>query len=266
MRRKWLMTAAVAMMLLGLGVLLYPAVSSAINRWNGSYAIQQFQEQLDHMSNFELETQLEHARLYNARLSSLSEKSPETESGYDQILDFGNGIMGYIHIPGIQVKLPIYHGVSNEVLEKGVGHLSSSAFPIPGSGNHTVLTGHTGLPSASLFTDLDKLQEGAQFYVTVGGESLIYQVDQIRVVLPEDTEALQPIPGKEYCTLVTCTPYGVNSHRLLVRGIRMDVAEEIQQEQIFSPVVEENRRDVLWLFLIPVAGFVIGILRKRGRK
>ena len=159
MGKRWLIAAAAAMMILGLCVLLYPAVSSAVNRLNGSYAIQEFQQQLDTMDGREREAALEAARAYNVRLQAAGEKLTEEESGYYNILDFGNGIMGYIQIPKIEVKLPIYHGVSNEVLEKGVGHLPASSFPIEGQGNHAVLTGHTGLPSASLFTELDKIEE-----------------------------------------------------------------------------------------------------------
>ena len=134
----------------------------------------------------------------------------------------GDGMMGYIEIPEIDIYLPIYHGVSEEVLSKGIGHMPNSAFPIGGEGNHAVLTGHTGLPSAKLFTDLTELEEGDRFYIHILDLVLCYTVDQIKVVLPNEGQDLSIVPGKDYCTLVTCTPYGINSHRLLVRGIRTD--------------------------------------------
>lgn len=266
MGRKWLIMVAAAMMLLGLGVMLYPTVSSAVNQLNGSYAIQEFQQQLDGMDDKEKAAELAAAKAYNAMLKTADENTSEDETAYYGILDFGNGIMGYIHIPEIDVKLPIYHGVSTEVLEKGIGHLPTSSFPIQGEGNHAVLTGHTGLPSASLFTDLDKLQEGDRFQVTVGGTPITYQVDQIKVVLPSETDDLQAVPGKDYCTLVTCTPYGVNSHRLLVRGSRVEIREETVETQLQVP---QEKRNFAWLYsllLIPVAGGAFIWKRKRGRK
>lgn len=209
------------LLLIGLAVIGYPVISNWINGLNGSYAISQLQQRLENEDDAWVEEQLRLAENYNERLKKNTE--PEDRSlleEYAGILDFGDGIMGYIHIPAIQVTLPIYHGVDTQVLEKGVGHMPQSTFPIGGEGNHAVLTGHTGLPTAKLFTDLTRLQEGHVFSVTVGNRTITYLVDQIRVVLPGETEALQPIPGMDCCTLVTCTPYGINTHRLLVRGSR----------------------------------------------
>lgn len=220
--KRWMIVAAVVMTALGVGTLCYPAVSQLINRWNSSYAIQEFEHQLETVDDLEMEAELEKARVFNEMLCSVAGKAEKIEQAYYQTLDFGNGIMGYIQIPVIDVILPIYHGVSNEVLEKGVGHLPTSSFPIAGAGNHAVLTGHTGSPGARLFTDLEKVQKGDCFQVTVGDTHETYQVDRIKVVLPDETADLQPIPEGDYCTLVTCTPYGVNSHRLLVRGFRVD--------------------------------------------
>ena len=261
MGRKWLITVAAAMMVLGLGVLLYPTVSSAINGINGSYAIQEFQQQLDTMDDRQKQAELEAARTYNA---SLQTGSGDSEGAYYGILDFGNGIMGYISIPGIDVKLPIYHGVSTQVLEKGVGHLPTSSFPIRGEGNHAVLTGHTGLPSASLFTDLHKMQEGDLFQVTVGGTDMTYQVDQIKVVLPNETEDLQIVAGQDYCTLVTCTPYGVNSHRLLVRGTGIEITQEQSETVMPDSGDNRNRQWRYWILLLPVPGVIFLLKRKRG--
>lgn len=255
-----------AMLVLGLGVMLYPTISSAINRLNGSYAIQEFQQQVDDMEDQEKEAELAAAKAYNAMLQNADERTEEREAAYYGILDFGNGIMGYIDIPNINVKLPIYHGVSNEVLEKGVGHLPSSAFPVRGEGNHAVLTGHTGLPSASLFTDLHKLQEGDRFQVTVGEAAMTYQVDQIKVVLPSETEDLQAVAGEDYCTLVTCTPYGVNSHRLLVRGSRLEIPEEdIKDEPYQMLAMGPDYSWIFWFMLVLTGTFVILWKRKKGK-
>ena len=265
MGRKWLILVAAAMMVLGLGVLLYPTVSSTINRLNGSYTIQEFQQHMDTMDAQEKEAELAAAIQYNEMINMADKNMDENETAYYSILDFGNGIMGYIHIPGIDVKLPIYHGVSTQVLEKGVGHLPTSSFPIRGEGNHAVLTGHTGLPSASLFTDLHKMQEGDQFQVTVGDTVMTYQVDQIKVVLPNETEDLQAVPGEDYCTLVTCTPYGVNSHRLLVRGSRIEITEQIPEERELTNTDESSQHWLYSLLLIPAVGAIILCKRKRGK-
>lgn len=141
---------------------------------------------------------------------------------YDEILNISDGVMGYLKIPKIHVSLPIYHGSGEEVLRKGVGHLPETAFPIGGTGNHAVLTGHTGLPSARLLTDLSELEEGDSFSISILAETHQYRVSQIQVVLPDEAEALAPVPGEDLVTLVTCTPYGVNSHRLLVSGSRVE--------------------------------------------
>lgn len=216
MGKNWTGFLAVLLLLGGLVILAYPAVSNYVNQKNGSYAIQQLVEQTK--GDEALLAQLALAREYNRSLGS---GSPE---GYGGILDFGGGLMGYIEIPKINLRLPIYHGVSDEVLNRGVGHLPDTAFPIGGVGNHTVLTGHTGLPSARLFTDLTELKPGDRFSITVAGQTVTYAVDQILVVLPQETAALSRIDGMDCCTLVTCTPYGINSHRLLVRGVRTEDA------------------------------------------
>ena len=176
--------------------------------------------------------------------------------------------MGYLEIPGIDVELSIYHGVSDTVLQKGVGHVPTSALPIGGKGNHCILTGHTGLPSAELFTDLTELAVGDQFELHVLDEVLVYEVDQITVVLPHEVDALGPVRGRDYCTLVTCTPYGINSHRLLVRGIRV-----LDQEE--TPVLEIKNEvtDVDVMVIVPIGvgvlalgAFAILLLGSRKKK
>lgn len=201
----------------GLAVMLYPVLSNLYNQMTGSHAIQEFNEYISDQSEEILKEQRRLAEVYNA---SLKDSEVVCEQAYEEIMDFGNGMMGYIEIPVIEVYLPIYHGVDENVLSKGAGHISGSAFPIGGEGNHSVLSGHTGLPSAKLFTDLAEVEEGDLFYIHIAGEVAAYEVDQITVVLPEEVDKLLPEEGKDYCTLVTCTPYGINSHRLLVRGHR----------------------------------------------
>lgn len=261
MGKKWYLWIAASMLVVGIGVMLYPAVSSAVNRRHGTYAIQQMQLQLENMDAADMESQLEAAREYNVQLQNAD--MPE-ESDYKRILDFGNGIMGYITIEKIGLLLPIYHGVDTQTLEKGVGHLPSSAFPVGGDGNHTVLTGHTGLPSARLFTDLTELSDGDQFSVTVGSHSVCYQIDQVIVVLPEETQELSAVAGEDYCTLVTCTPYGVNSHRLLVRGSRIDLQETDAKPENQTTVEkkEKNLRYFLVLLFLPL---LLLLKRKKGR-
>ena len=175
--------------------------------------------------------------LYSGRIQlqdPFKEMFEEKETGkYNELLNINkNGIMGTIVIPAINIKLPIYHGISEKILEKGIGHLEGSSLPLGGENTHTVLTGHTGLSNAKLFTDLSEMKEGEFFFLNILGEQLVYQINQIRIVLPTDLEELYIKKGKDYCTLVTCTPYGVNTHRLLVRG------ERVENEGIF-----ENKRN-----------------------
>lgn len=182
---------------------------------------------------------------------------------YNRILDLdGSGIMGYIKIPCISVDLPIYHGTSAEVLEHGIGHLAASSFPVGGKSTHAVLTGHTGLNSAKLFTDLTEMKEGDLFFVHVLGQKLAYKVDQIAVVKPEDTRKLRIIDGEDHVTLLTCTPYGVNDHRLLVRGVRTvyhEKEERIRERKHHSQWMEVYRRAIL-------AGLLIVFMLTAARK
>lgn len=243
------------LLLIGVAVLLYPAISDYVNHLNGSYAIEQMHKELVYA---DVEVQRKLAQDYNARL-------PEGKAdGYEEILNLANGIMGSIRIPKIDVNLPIYHGTDEEVLTKGVGHLPNSAFPIGGEGNHAVLTGHTGLPSAKLFTDLTELKEGDTFQISILNETLSYEVDQIKVVLPSEGQDLAAVPGEDLCTLVTCTPYGINSHRLLVRGRRYFPEEE--PIPVFSQTDQENSA---W-FLLFTTGLIllipVLIIHRKRRK
>lgn len=241
------------LLLIGTGVLLYPTLSNFVNQRHGSYAIAQLQGQLE---NADITKQRRLAEEYNERLRTSPEEIPEEE--YNDILNIANGMMGYIQIPKIEVNLPIYHGVSEEVLTQGVGHLPQSAFPIGGEGNHAVLTGHTGLPSAELFTGLTELTEGDTFYISILEQTLAYEVDQIKVVLPSEGQDLAAVPGKDYCTLVTCTPYGVNSHRLLVRGHRAALQQEEVVQQLQQESRQKNDQPISWWIL--AGGILLGLL------
>lgn len=218
----------IVLIIAGLLIMLYPTISNFYNQVTGSYAIQEFKENLADQSEAMLQEQRMMAEAYNAALRGGSDEI-ECDYEYVDIMDFGNGMMGYIEIPVIDVYLPIYHGVDESVLSKGVGHISKTAFPIGGEGNHSVLSGHTGLPSAELFTDLTEVKEGDEFFIHILGDTVAHEVDQILVVLPEEVDNLLPVAGEDYCTLVTCTPYGVNSHRLLVRGHRIEYTGEVEE-------------------------------------
>ena len=214
--------------LLGLSIMLYPSVSNLYNQWRQDQLVTDYDEALQEMDESELEAAREAARAYNAALSptfsdAFSDVEIPADDEYWQLLDIaGNGVMGYVEIPKIEVRLPIYHGTGEEELEKGTGHLYGTSLPVGGEGTHSVISGHRGLPSALLFTDLDQLEVGDKFALHVLGETLAYEVDQILVVEPTDVSSLVPEQGRDYVTLVTCTPYGVNTQRLLVRGHRVD--------------------------------------------
>lgn len=214
----------VVIMLAGVGVLAYPSVSDWWNSMHATQAIAGYVEAVESLSKEEKEAIFAKAREYNESLPNgvNFNISEEQYAEYASILDItGTGIMGYIQIQSIGVNLPVYHGVDEGILQIAVGHIPGSSFPIGGERTHAVMSGHRGLPSAKLFSDLDKLGEGDVFTVTVLDETFTYMVDQIRIVLPEETDELGIVEGKEYATLVTCTPYGINSHRILMRGHRI---------------------------------------------
>ena len=221
----------IVVFMVGLGLLLYPKVSDYINTLHQSRAIASYDESLASLPDADYSDIWESAHAYNARVFADEDRllfTDEEEADYLSQLDvLGNGIMGYIEISSINVKLALYHGTSEEVLQVGVGHLSNTSLPVGGESTHCVLSGHRGLPSAKLFTDLDQLVVGDIFLLHVLDEVLAYQVDNISIVEPTDIAVLDITEGKDYCTLVTCTPYGINSHRLLIRGVRVDYTEEI---------------------------------------
>ena len=220
----------VVILLAGFSLMLYPAVSEYVNSKHQSRAIQSYEEAVSSgMSEDTIDRFFADAEDYNQRLSQTEGAfyHPDTVRGYSETLNVtGTGIMGYITIDKINVELPLYHSVDVNVLQIAVGHLPGTSLPVGGAGTHSVLSGHRGLPSSKLFTDLDKLETGDLFYITILNKVFTYQVDQVKTVLPVDVDDLQPARGKDYCTLMTCTPYGINSHRLLVRGVRVDSEEE----------------------------------------
>lgn len=263
MRYKMKLILLCVLAVAGIGMLAYPTVSDYVNRCSGSYAISELEQHVMQIEQERISEERKRAEKYNASLPG-----EEMKAEYADILNISGGIMGSLQIPQISVNLPIYHGTSEEILEKGVGHLESSAFPVGGKGNHCVLTGHTGLPSAKLFTDLTELKEGDNFYIHILEDILAYRVDQIKIVLPSEGEDLISVSGKDYCTLVTCTPYGVNSHRLLVRGERMELQKQEAVEQL-NQDIKESRPPVGLLLLaamILLGGSVLYVFKLHRRK
>lgn len=219
----------VLVFLIGLSLLLYPTFSDWWNSFHQSRAIAAYSEQVADIDDNQYDEIWAAAEVYNKSLLETPASfvlTKEEQAAYEQQLDVGNGVMGYIRIPAIDVTLPIYHGTDEAVLQVAVGHLEWSSLPVGGESSHCVISGHRGLPSAKLFTDLDKLYEGDTFSLYILDEVLTYEVDQIRIVEPQELEELTIEAGQDLCTLVTCTPYGVNSHRLLVRGHRIETPEE----------------------------------------
>lgn len=226
----------------GLGLMVYPFLSNYLYEHRQQDVIFNYQQEVEGLEDNRVEQALADAQSYNRALQSkrftITEPfdpeviRSELGSDYVQVLNLGgDGLMGYIEIPAISVYLPIYHGTSEQVLSSGVGHLENTSLPIGGESTHAVLSAHSGLSDKKLFTDLVLLQEGDQFYIHVLNRTLAYQVDRIQVVLPYETQALQITTGEDYVTLVTCTPYGINSHRLLVRGTAVEYVPEQKQTQ-----------------------------------
>lgn len=244
-RYTLLLIVCILVFLTGFGILMYPTFSDAWNRYRNSQLITDYQQSVQDLSADDYSEVLAKAQEYNGQhtVNTIEdafddEGNYEVTHPYDEILNpNGDGIMGSIEIPKIGVDLAIYHGTGAEALEKGAGHLKGTSLPIGGKNTHAVISGHRGLPSAKLFTDLDQLGIGDVFYIHVLNETLAYEVDQIKTVLPTETEDLAIIPGGDYVTLVTCTPYGVNTHRLLVRGTRIP---DTGETETVSSMTEET--------------------------
>lgn len=265
----WLL---ILVMLLGIAIMAYPTVSDWWNSFHATRAIVSYSRQVDETDAAELAAMIQAAHDYNAGLLQKENPYAMTEENlaeYNLLLDLsGTGLMGYINIPTINVNIPIYHSTEESVLQIAVGHVNWTSLPVGGPGTHAVLSGHRGLPSARLFTDLDKITEGDRFTVTVLNQMITYEVDQIRIVLPGDVSELVTVPGEDYCTLVTCTPYGVNTHRMLVRGHR--VANEngelvVQAEAVMIPHYITIPAIVIPLLFIFLAAALIITRRRRPR-
>ena len=236
---KLIVFLLILMILIGLGIILYPIISNQINEKRYQNVINTYQYAVTGKTTRENEEILDKARDYNRTLSygkivDVFQNPNQTSSTeYLSILNVNNnGMMGYIFIPNIDIRIPIYHGTSSDILQKGVGHLEGSSLPIGGESTHAILSAHRGLPSSRLFTDLDQLEEGDIFYLHILDEVLAYKVNQVLITEPSETEALEIVDGKDYVTLVTCTPYAVNTHRLLVRGERIEYNKQDEKEMV----------------------------------
>lgn len=274
MKKKYISTIIIAVIFLtGLGFLLYPTVSNLWNQAHQSRAIATYSKQVEKLDDSENKKMLKAARKYNKSLLKKSDHwklSKKDKKKYESLLDVsGTGIMGYIEVPKIDCSLPIYHGTDEGALQIAIGHLEGSSLPVGGKSTHCVLSGHRGLPSARLFTDLDQMEEGDIFILNILDRKLAYEVDQIRVVLPEEMSDLEIEEGKDLCTLVTCTPYGINTHRLLVRGHRTEYVEKKVEEE--KKEVQTKKTDIR-LMIAGGAGvlilliIIIVIVIKRRRK
>lgn len=278
MKRKISAVLFGLMFLIGFGILVYPTVADQWNTYRQNRLISSYEDTVEEMEPEDFTREWEAARSFNATIPQnniygdvFGEDGKEAENtAYWQVLNIaGDGVMGYLSIPKIDVKLSIYHGTSDEVLQTGIGHLDGTPLPIGGESTHSVLAAHRGLPSARLFTDVDQLQEGDQFYIHVLDEVLAYRVDRILDMVDKDDHktleaALQTEEGKDYVTLFTCTPYGVNSHRLLVRGVRVPYNGEEDVEPTAAESMLQSIQDYYMLYLIlglAVTFLVILLLR-----
>ncbi len=280
-------TIAIIFLIAGCAVLFYPSIGNVITYFQQMNVVADYEKQVQAMRESEIRRQKELAIKYNENIGQITFKDPfepaseptdppktedeELDEYYTALSINDEHMMGYIKIPQIHVTCPIYHGATELQLQKGVGHLQGTALPIGGVGTHCVLTGHTGVPGNMLFTDLDKLKIGDKFYLHVLDEVLAYRIDEINVVLPSDASKLKTEPGLDLCTLVTCTPYGINTHRLLVRGVRTEYIDgeddyesgSILTTDAYGNIIEkplDGRDDTVYVFGIPIQKWVLWIL------
>lgn len=272
MKRKNLSTIALVLVFfVGLSVLLYPTISDYWNSFHQSRAIATYADSVADMDEQDYDEMWRAAQEYNEKLfetgHGLGLKKKEKKE-YNKLLDVsGTGIMSYIEIPRINCSLPIYHGTDEGVLQIAIGHIEGSSLPVGGVNTHCVLSGHRGLPSAKLFSNLDKLEEGDVFMIRTLDQTLTYEVDQIRIVLPDEVDDLKIEEGKDLCTLVTCTPYGINTHRLLVRGHRVENREESESVRVTADAMQVDSRIVAVCIAVPVLIILlIGVFAGGRRK
>ena len=269
---NWTTAFLVLLLLAGVSLLLYPSLSDYWNSMHQTRAIASYAETVSQLDTAQYDEMWKAAQDYNRSLAQRETAfalTDEQKAAYESLLDVsGLGVMGYIEIPEIDCSLPIYHGTEESVLQVAVGHLEWSNLPVGGEGTHCVLSGHRGLPSAKLFTNLDTLAVGDTFLLRVLDEVLTYEVDQILIVEPEQVDALGIVPGEDYCTLVTCTPYGINTHRLLVRGHRVENTPEAARMHVTADATQFDPLLVAPVLAIPVLLLLLMILLvpKRRRK
>lgn len=270
MRKTTTTILLIFVFLAGLSLLLYPTVSNYWNDMHATRAVTGYAERVQGLDTEQYDDVWAAAEDYNRALAERPFEpylTDEERGAYEAQLDVDStGVMGYIEIESIDVTLPVYHGTDDSVLQVAVGHLEWSSLPVGGEGTHCVLSGHRGLPSAKLFTDLDRLVEGDTFVLRVLDEILTYEVDQILIVEPEDVSALHIEQGKDLCTLVTCTPYGINSHRLLVRGHRVENADEAHTVRVTSDAIEIEPMLVALVLGSAMLLVLLAILLLRGGK
>lgn len=265
--------ATILILLTGISLVLYPTVADKINDAVNQQAIEDYQGQLLTLDNSKYEKMLQAAQEYNDRLFRsdpyIGALTAEEREEYESLLDIdGTGMMGYVEIPKSKIYLAIYHGTEEAVLQTGAGHLEASSLPVPGESTHIVLSGHSGLPSARLFTDLDQLEIGDTFTLHILRETLTYQVDRMERVEPDELKKLRIEEGQELCTLMTCTPYGINTHRLVVTGHRIETPVEAPQENkpVIQAVTSKWNRWFVFLPVILFAGIVIAVILIRKHK
>ena len=272
----------ILVILLGAGAAAYPLIASINNEHTQSLVQTEYEKKIQQLDTSEIDEALKKAHEYNKTISTVQiediEKIKESLPPYEDLLNLANnGIMGYIEIPAINIDLPIYHGTTGAAMEKGAGHMEGTSLPVGGIGTHAVISAHSGMASAKLFTDLDKLKLGDMFFITVCNQKLAYEVDNIAVVEPTDIDLIRIDTQQDYVTLLTCTPYGVNTHRLLVRGHRVDMAEEAiaeveeKAEPAASTWIEKYEQGILigvaiFLGLLLIALLVYFIKRLKQRK
>ena len=263
--------------LIGAGIFTYPTISDMWNQYRNALLVSNYNESVENLSDEQYEKLWQEAQEYNDKhtvntvVDAFNEEDEYVLSHpYDEVLDpNGDGLMGSIEIPKLKVILAIYHGLSTEVLEKGVGHVEGTSLPIGGESTHAVLAGHRGLPSAKIFTDLDQMEIGDTFLIHVLDKTLAYKVDQIKTVLPEETNELDIEEGKDLVTLVTCTPYGVNTHRLLVRGVRTEYVEEATEETPVQQLAKIDPKQIMFgglAVLIVLIIIIYMVVRHRSKR
>lgn len=246
------------LLMIGIGLFMYPKVSNWISVYTAKTEICTYDKAVEKLDNSDKEKMKKEAQEYNKALAE-NNHDKIAQLDYDKILSV-SGAMAYIDIPKIKVYIPIFHGTENEELEQGVGHMKDTSFPVGGRSTHSVIAGHTGLPTAEIFTDIDQLVNGDIFYIHVLDEILAYKVDQIKVVLPDETDDTQIFQGEDYVTLLTCTPYGINDHRLLVRGTRIPYDkqnEEVIQDKPTQLDTSENIMSVETILTLGAVGLSV---------